>query len=261
MYNLGKVEKKIYSLREEAPLLIPQIDPDKYGIEEVEKLLRKLSLMGIQHLAIGGSLVDPIKMQNIIDMVVGDFDFSFTTYITNPATALLKGKEGRASVYWATVFNSENPFYLRDSLVMSSLFLKKNNFEPIPTAYVFDNRDSRGTANWLSRSNDIPYNKPEISLANGLACQYLGIRFYILAGGSGSLLPPPVSHVKLLHEKSDLFVIPTSGIKSEAHVKSLLAAGADAMHLGNMIESDSGLGKIEKLLKIANNYKGRKFSF
>ena len=42
MFNVGPVEKKIYSIREEKPLLIPQIDPDKQSLTDSIKILNKL---------------------------------------------------------------------------------------------------------------------------------------------------------------------------------------------------------------------------
>ena len=258
MFKIGKVEKKIYSLREEHPLIIPQIDPDKQSIEVAIKMLQKLESYGVQHIAVGSSLIDPVSIQALFDIIVKDFDFTFTTYISNTSSFLLKGKDGRSSIYWATVFNATNLFYLRDSLIMGAPLLKAESLEPIPTAYVFDERSSRGTANWLTQANPIPGNKPEISLANALACQYLGIRFYIMAGGSGSFLPPPESHVRLIKDKTDLFLIPTSGIKSIAHVKGLLESGADALHIGSMIESKEGLAEFEKMFNLSKKYSGRK---
>jgi len=258
MLRLGKVEKTIYELREKNPVIIPQVDPDKQPLDESIKMLKKLESYGVKHIAVGSSLIDPISIQGLFDVIIKDFDFTFTTYISNTSSFLLKGKSGRSAIYWATIFNATNLFYLRDSLIMGAPLIKTDFLEPIPTAYVFDERNSRGTANWLAQANPIPNNKPEISLATALACEYLGIRFYIMAGGSGSFLPPPESHVRLIKDKTNLFVIPTSGIKNISHVKSLLEAGADALHIGSMIETKEGLAEFEKIFSLSKKYPGKK---
>ena len=258
MLKVGKVEKTIYELRESGPLIIPQIDPDRQSILESTKMLKQLDSMGVKHIAVGSSLSDPISTQNLFDIIIKDFDFTFTTYISNTSSFLLKGKSGRSALYWATVFNASNLFYLRDSLIMGAPLIKTELLEPIPTAYVFDERNSKGTSNWLTQPNPIPAEKPEISLATALACEYLGIRFYIMAGGSGSFLPPPESHVRIVRDHTSLFVIPTSGIKSLTHAKSLLSAGADALHIGAMIESKEGISEFDKIFKIAKKFPGRK---
>jgi phosphoglycerol geranylgeranyltransferase len=258
MLKIGKVEKRIYELREKHPLVIPQIDPDKQSLDESIKMLKKLDNLGVNHIAVGSSLIDPVSIQSLFDVIIKDFDFTFTTYISNTSSFLLKGMTGRSAIYWATIFNANNMFFLRDSLIMGAPLIKADFLEPIPTAYVFDERESKGTANWLAQANSIPGNKPEISLATALACEYLGIRFYIMAGGSGSLLPPPESHVRLIHDKTNLFVIPTSGIKKSSHVKSLLDAGSDALHVGSMIETKEGFLEFEKVFKLSKGYSGRK---
>ncbi|MCX6804190.1 MAG: hypothetical protein NTY48_06530 [Candidatus Diapherotrites archaeon] len=238
--------------------MIPQIDPDKQSVDESIKMLKKLDLIGVKHIAIGSSLSNPILAQELFEVIIKDFDFTFTTYVSTTSSFLLKGKLGRSAIYWATVFNANNLFFLRDSLVMGAPLIKTDLLEPIPTAYVFDERNSKGTANWLAQPNPIPNEKPEISLATALACEYLGMRFYIMAGGSGSLLPPPESHVKLIHKKTGLFVIPTSGIKSVSHAKSLLEAGADALHIGTLIESEDGLAEFKKIFNLSKKFPGRK---
>lgn len=258
MFRIGGVEKKIYSLREEHPLAIPQIDPDKQSLDESIKILKELKKMGVSHIAVGSSLVNPNSIQNLFDVIIKDFDFTFTTYISNTSSFLLKGKEGRSAIYWATIFNASNPFFLRDSLVMGAPLINTNLLEPIPTAYVFDERGSRGTANWLAQPNSIPSNKPEISLANALACEYLGIRFYIMAGGSNSVLPPPPTHVKLIKSKTNLFLIPTSGVKSVSTARELFESGADAIHIGSLIESSEGLKEFEKIFIESKKFFGRK---
>ena len=258
MPKIGLVEKKIYSLREECPLIIPQLDPDKKTSDPI-KTLNRLKSIGVKHIAVGSSLSDPVVTQGLLDLVMKDYDFSVTTYISNTSSFLLKGAKGRAAIYWATVFNANNTFFLRDSLLMGAPLLKPEFLEPIPSAYIFDERGSKGTANWLTQPNPILREKPEISLAMGLACQYLGMRFYIMAGGSGSLLPPPEKHVALLRKKTDLFIIPTSGIKTTDNVKNLLDSGADALHIGGVLESENGLDIFEKMFKLSRKYPGRKF--
>ena len=74
MLKIGKVEEKIYSLRSECPLLIPQLDPDKQNISKATKILNKLEGMGVQHIAIGSSLMNPESIQELVDVVIKDFE-------------------------------------------------------------------------------------------------------------------------------------------------------------------------------------------
>ena len=258
-FKIGGVEKRIYSLRAEHPLVIPQFDPEHHTLDDAIKLARNLESIGVQHIAIGSSFVYPEHLQALLDIFIKDFDFTIVTYIVNTNSFLVKGKENRTAIYWATIFNAMNLFYLRDSLIQGAPLLKREHMEPLPTAYIFDERGSNGSANWLTQPNPIPYNKPEISLATALACEYLGIRFYIMAGGSGAIRPPPVSHIKKIKEKTNLFLIPTSGIKSESSLKEIFAVGADAVHIGTVLEKEGGFAKFKRFFVLSKRYPGKDF--
>jgi len=257
--KIGTVEKKIYSLREEHPLVIPQLDPERIGIKSFHKILNQISDIGITHIAIGSSLVHPQLFQQMMDIAVRDYDFSVATYPTNSAVFFLNGVRGKTAIHWMSVLNAENPFYLRDVLIMNSTIISDSEFEPIPTAYVFDDRGGLKTAGWLTRATPVPRDKPDISLAIALAAQYLGMRFYIMAGGSGSNQIPPTSHLDLLSKKTDLFLIPASGIASTANAQELFEHNADAVLIGSAIERANGMKILKEMFDAAKKYPGKQF--
>jgi phosphoglycerol geranylgeranyltransferase len=258
MLQIGKVEKVIYELREEHPLVIPQLDPDKNTVEQGNKWFRQVKDIGIKLIAVGGSTIDAVNTQRLLDMAVNDYNFLVLLYLTANINAI-KGKAGRTAAYWMQVPNALNTLYNWDGLISNSMQMEKNELEALPTVYVFDDRGSVGTANWITRSNPIPKDKPELSLAVAKAAQFLGIRFYVMAGGSGSASPPPTSHIERLAEHTQLFVIPTSGINTVANAKALFAAGADAIHVGNRLEQDGGFKELDGMYAAAKEYPGRKF--
>ncbi|MBN2013717.1 MAG: hypothetical protein JW778_00915 [Candidatus Altiarchaeota archaeon] len=259
MKKIGPVERKIYELRQEHPFVIPQVDPDKFNSDTVTELFSDIREMGINHIAVGGTILDMTSFQKIVDIAVKDFDFTLVTYMTNTAIGLLQGYSKKTAVYWMTVLNSENPFYLRDSLIMCSIAVSLHDFEPLPTAYVFDDRGSFMAANWLARVVPVPREEQSISLSIALAAEFSGSRFYIMAGGSESKLHPPADHVRLLTKETDLFVIPTSGIRTLKHAEEMFEAGADAIHVGRLIEDKKGLDILSKIVKSSKKYPGKEF--
>ena len=258
MYKFGSVEKKIYSLRNEHPLILPQIDPDKYTTKTANNWFKRIEELNLQVIVIGSSIIsNKLHLQNLMNIAVNDFKFDVLFYINGMAG--IKGIDGKSAVYWSQIPNSLNTFFGWDGLISNSLNLSKSNFEPIPTIYVFDFRGSIGTSNWLTRSNPVPREKPEISLAIAKAAEYSGIRFYIMAGGSGSNLPPPETHIKKISKLSNLFLIPTSGITTLKHAKSMFSSGADAIHIGNLLEKEKGFKILNEIVKISKNYSGKDF--
>jgi phosphoglycerol geranylgeranyltransferase len=256
---LGKVEKKIYKMREEHPLVIPQVDPENKTPDELISLFNDIRALNLDHIAIGGSILDPVLLQDAINLAVRDYDFSVVTYLSNSSVAMIKGIKGKTAVYWMLVVNAENPFYFRDNLIMSSISISRKNLETIPTAYVFDDRGSVRTADWLTRAIAVPREKPDISLSIALASQFSGMRFYIMAGGSGASSAPPISHIKLISEKTNLFLIPTSGIRTVVDARNIFGAGADAIHIGRLLEDKGGIKLLTKIVKESKRYAGKEF--
>lgn len=256
--KIGMVEKTIYRLRKQHPLVIPQIDPDKNNLEKAKSWFKDVRDAGLEVIVIGGSTINILDMQKLLDIAVNDFDFQVLTYLSGNV-ASLNGISNKTAMYWMQVPNALNTFYSWDGLVTNSLYVERNKWEVIPTAYVFDDRGYKGTSSWITRSNLIPESKPELSLAVAKAAEFLGIRFYIMAGGSGSPKPPPVSHISTLIKNSDLFVIPTSGITDVTQVSRIFEAGADAIHVGNRLERKDRKEILKEMVKLSEKFSGRAF--
>jgi len=96
-------------------------------------------------------------------------------------------------------------------------------------------------------------------LSIALASQFSGMRFYIMAGGSGAPNSPPISHINLLSKKTNLFLIPTSGIRSLNQVIDIFEAGADAIHIGKLLEQKSGWKVLGKIVKESKRHAGKDF--
>ncbi len=251
--KIGAVERFIYGLREDSPLVIPQVDPDAFSEDEVSKLLIFLEREGIRFIAIGGTLVDPVHLNMLIALAVKDHGMSLVTYPSESA-ALVDGIRDKTAIYWIRISNATNPYFLTDFSVMNSLFIKKRQMEPLPTDYVFDDRGSIGTAAWLARAWPVPRDKPQIALALAKAAEYSGSRFFVLAGGSGASLPPSNEMVRLIRKETGLFLIPTSGIRSCDVAKELFEAGADGIHVSKLLESKDNWPVLSKMIRAARNY-------
>jgi heptaprenylglyceryl phosphate synthase len=253
--NLGPVESAVYQEREKHPLVIPQIDPDAFDEVTLDKLLLEINKLNLKVVSIGGSVFYPDKFQNAIDLAAKKYAFTTLVYPAYSSMGM-RGVEGKTAMYWIRILNATNDFYRDDFANFNSIHLKGSKFEPIPTAYIFDDRGNIGTGEWLARAVPIPRNKPTLSLLLSLGAQYSGTRFLILGGGSGAPLPPPEEHVKLIKDKTNLFLIPTSGIRKVEHAKGLFEAGADAIHISKLLESKEGFTEFEKIVKFVEKTYG-----
>lgn len=251
------IEKSIYNERKKHPLVIPQIDPDNYTTN-FESWLENIKKLNLNLIAIGGSTVDAFSTQNILDVAIRKYNLNVIIYISSNPSAII-GVKDKTALYWGQIPGAQNTFYGWDGLIANSLNINKNNIEPLPTVYVFDDRGTIGTANWVSRSISVPREKPGISLAIAKAAEYLGMRFYIMAGGSGSKTPPPLKHIELLSKRTNLFIIPTSGINNKESADQIFASGADAIHLGSILEKENGFEILKDILEVSKKYPGKDY--
>lgn len=253
--KIGSVETAVYKERKKHPLVIPQIDPDAFDDKSLLEIFSEINNLGLKVISIGGSVFYPDRFQKAIDIAAKEY--SFTTLLYPAYSSMgLRGVEGKTAMYWIRILNATNEFYRDDFVNFNSIYLKGSFFEPIPTAYIFDDRGTVGTGEWMARANSVPRNKPTLSLLLALGAQYSGTRFLILGGGSGAPLPPPIDHVKLLRNKTNLFLMPTSGITKLDHVKDLFEAGADAIHISKLLESKQGQIEFKKIINFVNQYYG-----
>ena len=246
--KIGQVEQTLKRIREEGPFIIPQIDPDAFSLNQVEKILDTLEKIGVRIVTIGGTIIDPRYLNQIIEVAVRDHDFKVITY-PNEGSSLIEEVNNSVAIYWMRVLNGNNPYFQDDFFVMNSLSIKKRKIEAIPTAYIFDERGSVGSSVWLARANPVPKDKPQIGLALAVGAEYSGTRVLILGGGSGAKSPPNVLLVKLIADNTDLFLIPTSGIRTLRTVEELFGNGADAVHIGKLLEDPDGLEQMRKLIE------------
>jgi geranylgeranylglyceryl phosphate synthase family protein len=250
------VERLFYKLRESHPLVVPQLDPSSIPQDTMKTLLVGIKKAGVKIIAIGGSITDSKSIQNVVDSAC-DLGL-FCVLYADTSTFNIRGKSGQTAIYWTNIMNAENTYFSRDMLIQNVLSLENSNLEPIPTAYVFDDRGCNSAARWVSRSNPIPRDKPYISLCVALSAQFSGLRFYIMAGGSGCKLLPPIDHIQLLRKKTTLFLMPTSGIRTSTDAAKMFEAGADAIHVGSILEEKNGLDILNSIIDISNKFPGRR---
>ena len=126
---IGKLEKEIYKLREESPLILPQLDPDKYNSESASEWFKTVQNAGISVITIGGSTVDAFNTQEMLDVAIKDYGLSVIIYLSsNPSS--IRGIKDKTAVYWGHVPCSSNTFYGWDGLIANALSIQKNQIEP-----------------------------------------------------------------------------------------------------------------------------------
>lgn len=247
----GKVETYIDGIiASGSGVFMGVIDPPKFSPEKAAELARMLEENGCDVIQLGGSIG---AHGPVLDQVTK----AIKQAVKIPVN-LFPGNMGTVtpyadSIYFMSLLNSNNPYWISSAPILGALNIKKANLEPIPTAYlIFEPGE---TAGWIGEARLLPRKKPDVGVAYALAAQYLGMRFAILESGSGAPEPVPTQIVGAIRKYADLNIVIAGGVKTPQQAKALVAAGANCIHVGTMIEDSKN--PAEKIRQFAKAIHGK----
>ena len=239
----GKPYKKILSLIEKKKgLVFIQFDPPKYSVEQAEEIAKIAEKAGIDAFAVGGSVS---AQGEILDSTIKALKKnSSIPVILFPGNIATLSKYADA-IYFMSMLNSNDPYYISGAQVASSFPIKKMGIEVIPTSYIIV--EPGRAVGFMGRAQLIPRNLPYLAAANALAGQYMGSKLVILESGGGA--PEPVTKEMIAATKSsiDIPLLIAGGVRTPAYAFDCISSGADIVHVGSAIEKTNGNGSEAKL--------------
>ena len=221
--NLNKGDRKIALL----------IDPDR--AVKNDWLLDVLSLVkksGIDVILVGGSLVFHVaEIDSIIQSAKRITGLPVYLFPGHP-TQLSPHADG---VLFLSLISGRNPELLIGQHVISAPIIRNYNLNVAPTGYMIIG-NSATSVHYMSATNPIPANKPDIALATALAGEMLGLKYIYLDGGSGAGKTIPCEMTVTLAEHLQVPLIIGGGIDSPAKIREAFRCGADMVVIGTVIE-------------------------
>ena len=170
---------------------------------------------------------------------------------TGNASALTKYAD---SIYFMSVLNSDNAYWISGVQTLGAEFIKKNHVEAIPTAYLIF--EPGRTVGWVSDANLVPLDRPDKAVAYAQAAECMGMRFIILESGSGAPVHVPLEVVSAIRKATDLMIVIAGGVKTPEQARALIDAGADCIHIGTKIEdSDDPLARTKEFAEAIHRKK------
>lgn len=195
---------------------------------------------------LGGSLILQDRMDETIKLI---------REMTNIPIVLFPGNSqqihpGADAILLLSLISGRNPDYLIGKHVESAMRLKASQLEVISTAYLLIDGAQANTAAYISQTQPIPANKPDIALATAMAGELLNMQLLYLDAGSGARKPVPETMIQKLSAHIRLPILVGGGIRDEETVYNILQAGADLIVVGNLLEEDpKQLKTIAELVK------------
>lgn len=220
------------------------LDPDKIEGKKLEKFVTACCGAGVDAFLYGGSLVMGAGMDEKIQAIK---KVSKIPVIIFPGSVNQVTPHADA-VLFLSLISGRNPEHLIGKHVIAAPLIHRIGIEPIPTGYILVESGQRTTAEYMSGSQPIPRNKPEIAVATALAGQYLGMKAVYLEAGSGAEKPVPAEMVKAVSSYIDIPLIVGGGIRDAGTARELVSAGAKLIVTGNFFEDESEWGKLEEFV-------------
>jgi putative glycerol-1-phosphate prenyltransferase len=142
-----------------------------------------------------------------------------------------------------SLISGRNPELLIGNHVIAAPYLKNVRDKLVSTGYILINCGTRTSVEYISQTEAIPSDKPEIAVATALAGEMLGLKTIYLEAGSGATSPVPTSLIKAVRENISIPLVVGGGIRNKHEVEEIYNAGADLIILGNACEKNPALLK------------------
>ena len=212
------------------------LDPDKFNGGQFDNLLEIAEKSRTDFILVGGSITFT-SIDKLIDSVRERCSIPIVLFPGNLLQLTMKAD----IIMLLSLISGRNPELLIGNHVVAAPFLKDVREKVVPVGYILIGSGTRTSVEYISQTEAIPSDKPEIAVATALAGQMLGLGMIYLEAGSGAMEPVPVSLVKAVRENISIPLAVGGGLKNKKAVSEAFFAGADLIILGNSCEKNPGL--------------------
>lgn len=230
-----------------APALAVLVDPDRSSAAHLEHLAKNAQNAQADYIFVGGSLLTHDALESCIRTLKQHCQLPVVLF----PGSLMQLSPAADALLFLSLISGRNPEYLIGNQVVAAPYLRQMNLEVMPTGYMLIHSGQPTTASYMSGSQPIPWDKPEIASATALAGQMLGLRLIYMDGGSGAQRPISETMIQEVRQAIECPLIIGGGIRTPEKVQSNCAAGADVIVVGNALEKDPSL--LAEMVKAAHD--------
>jgi len=229
------------------------LDPDKTGGEALERILKTATASKADYIFAGGSITF-----NSIDYLI-DTVKSLTTIpvILFPGNLLQLSRKSDA-ILLLSLISGRNPELLIGNHVIAAPYLKDMREKLISVGYILIGNGKKTSVEYISQTEAIPADKPDIVVATALAGEMLGFNMIYLEAGSGASVPIPAEVIREVRRNITIPLAVGGGLKTPAQISEAFNAGANLIILGNSCEDNPEL--LAEACKIRDDSRKRLFT-
>jgi putative glycerol-1-phosphate prenyltransferase len=225
------------------------IDPDKQNVRELLETVKICNESDVDYFFVGGSIITQGDMQKTTRLIKENSTKPIIIFPGNPDQI----SNYADAILFLSLISGRNPEFLIGHQVTAAPLIKKTNLEVIPTGYLLVDCGTTTTAIYVSDTNPIPHDNPEIAANTALAGEFLGLKLTYIDGGSGA--KKCISTAMISKTKAALKgpLIIGGGIRTPEAAKEIYKAGADIIIVGNGAEKNRNLIKEIAAMKASFN--------
>lgn len=212
------------------------LDPDKAKGESLQNILKTANKSKTDYIFAGGSLT----FTSIDKLIVEIRKLCSIPVILFPGNLLQLTLKADV-ILLLSLISGRNPELIIGNHVIAAPHLKDVKEKLVSVGYILISCGKKTSVEYISQTEAIPCDKPEIAVATALAGEMLGLQMIYLEAGSGASNPVPVNLVKAVRQNISIPLAVGGGIKNKDEVEETFNAGADLIILGNACEKNPGL--------------------
>ena len=212
------------------------LDPDKATGDSLQNILKYAIGCKTDYIFAGGSLTFT-SIDNLISEIRKLCSIPVILFPGNLLQLTLKAD----IILLLSLISGRNPELLIGNHVIAAPHLKDVREKLVSVGYMLIGCGKKTSVEYISQTEPIPCDKPEIAVATALAGEMLGMQMIYLEAGSGATMPVPLNIVKAVRQNISIPLAVGGGIKSKDEVEAIYNAGADLIILGNGCEKNPEL--------------------
>ena len=246
--QLMTIQSHFNNAREtQSPLLAVLIDPDK--VDDIGNLAKNIVKSKVDIILVGGSLVLSDKLGTVIQKFKEITGLPIVIFPGNPSQV----NPSADGILLLSLISGRNAEFLIGHHVNASVPLMNSGLEIMSTGYILVDGGNTTAVQYMSNTNPVPNNKPDIAMATALAGQQLGLKNIYLEAGSGATNSVDLKMIKKVKKVIDIPLIVGGGIRTPQQASEIAKAGADVIVVGTAFENDSALmGDIANAIHCSN---------
>jgi len=212
------------------------LDPDKVQEASLENTVKVAVRSQTDFIMAGGSLTFS-SIDHLIDSVKELCSIPVVLFPGN----LLQLSHKPDVILLLSLISGRNPELLIGNHVIAAPYLRNVKEKLISVGYILIGCGSKTSVEYISQTESIPCDKPDIVVATAMAGEMLGLNMVYLEAGSGAAIPIPASIIEAVRENISIPLAVGGGIRNKKEVEDIFKAGADLIILGNECEKNPDL--------------------